>query len=112
MNGFTTHMTASQTGFPSIFDLNPSVITTDVPMAKLYYPAEINKIPIDNSKFGAIECIAESYSRYFKVSLRVTLTGYTDANNFRFESTPFVYGGVLRKLIFMMQNGIPNVISN
>ena len=46
------------------------------------------------------------------VFLYLKLTGYTDPNNYRFESNQFVYNNEYRKLLFIMENGIPNVISN
>lgn len=71
-----------------------------------------NNQNIDSSNFDLVKFVAESYSKQLGTSLVFRLTGYTDRNNYRFESSQFSFNGEWRRLVITMNRGILNVISD
>ena len=84
---------------------NPDVV--------LSYPQELNNfVDTEAIDFSIVKNILQPYAMYMNITIYLRLTGYTDNGNYRFESNQFIYNNVYRKILFIMKNGIPNVISN
>lgn len=114
MNAFTTNINSSASNIPSRISVcRPFNVELNKPIVELVYPEELNTL-LDSSilDFSIVRYMAEAYANYIGTSLHLRLTGYTDCNNYRFESNQFIYNNSYRKLLFIMENGIPNVISN
>ena len=79
-------------------------------VTKITYPECCQNI--DPSDFDIVRFVAESYSTQLGTSLVFRLTGYTDRNNYRFESSQFPFNGEWRRLVIAMNRGILNVISD
>lgn len=87
--------------------------TIEEPNVVLSYPQELlNFVNPETIDFSIVKDILRSYAMYMNITIRLRLTGYTDNGNYRFESNQFIYNNSYRKLLFIMENGIPNVISN
>jgi len=114
MNAFTTNINSSASNIPSrIYVCRPFSIEVNKPAVELVYPDELSSLVNTNElDFSIVRYMASAYSNYMGVSLYLRLTGYTDCNNYRFESNQFIYNNCYRKLLFVMENGIPNVISD
>lgn len=114
MNAFTTNINSSASNIPSRISVcRPFNVELNKPIVELSYPEELsNTMNPESVDFSIIKYMAEAYASYMNVSLHLHLTGFTDFNNYRFESNQFIYNNCYRKLLFVMENGIPNVISN
>lgn len=114
MNAFTTNINSSASNIPSrIYVCRPFNVELNKPIVELVYPDELSSLVNTNElDFSIVRYMASAYSNYMGVSLYLRLTGYTDCNNYRFESNQFIYNNCYRKLLFVMENGIPNVISD
>lgn len=114
MNAFTTNINSSASNTPSRISVcRPFNIELNKPIVELSYPDELSSLVNTNElDFSIVRYMASAYSNYMGVSLYLRLTGYTDCNNYRFESNQFIYNNCYRKLLFVMENGIPNVISD
>ena len=87
--------------------------TIEKPNVVLSYPQELlNFVNPETIDFSIVKDILRSYAMYMNITIRLRLTGYTDNGNYRFESNQFIYNNSYRKLLFIMENGIPNVIFN
>lgn len=87
--------------------------TVEEPNVVLSYPQELlNFVDPETIDFSIVKDILRSYAIYMNTTIRLRLTGYTDNGNYRFESNQFIYGNAYRKILFIMKNGIPNVISD
>lgn len=87
--------------------------TVEEPNVVLSYPQELlNFVDPETIDFSIVKDILRSYAMYMNTTIRLRLTGYTDNGNYRFESNQFIYGNAYRKILFIMKNGIPNVISD
>lgn len=87
--------------------------TIEEPNVVLSYPQELlNFVNPETIDFSIVKDILRSYAMYMNITIRLRLTGYTDNGNYRFESNQFIYGNAYRKILFIMKNGIPNVISD
>lgn len=114
MNAFTTNINSSTSNIPSRISVcRPFNVGLNEPTIWLSYPEELLKtVNPESIDFSIIKYMAKAYANYMKVRLYLHLTGFTDCNNYRFESNQFIYNNCYRKLLFVMENGIPNVISN
>lgn len=113
MNAFTTTINASLNTPSEVKSCKPFDVEINTYMSELEYPEELHSLITTNKlDFSVIQFMANSYANRMGVFLYLKLTGYTDPNNYRFESNQFVYNNEYRKLLFIMENGIPNVISN
>lgn len=87
--------------------------TIEKPNVVLSYPQELlNFVNPETIDFSIVKDILRPYAMYMNITIRLRLTGYTDNGNYRFESNQFIYGNAYRKILFIMKNGIPNVISD
>ena len=87
--------------------------TIEEPDVVLSYPQEfLNFMDPKSIDFSIVKNILRAYAMYMNITIHLHLTGYTDSGNYRFESNQFIYGNAYRKILFVMKNGIPNVISN
>lgn len=114
MNAFTTNIDLTTINTPSRISIcRPFNIELNKPIVELSYPDRLSSF-VDTSEldFSIIRYMAEAYANYIGMPLHLHLTGYTDYNNYRFESNQFIYNNCYRKLLFVMENGIPNVISD
>ena len=98
----TSNDTPSSTGF-----VHPIKVGTEI---RVTYPECCQNI--DPSDFDIVRVVAESYSKQLGTALAFKLTGYTDRNNYRFESSQFSFNGEWRRLVITMNRGILNVISD
>lgn len=87
--------------------------TIEEPNVVLSYPQELlNFVNPETIDFSIVKDILRPYAMYMNITIHLRLTGYTDNGNYRFESNQFIYGNAYRKILFIMKNGIPNVISD
>lgn len=87
--------------------------TIEEPDVVLSYPQEfLNFMDPKSIDFSIVKNILRAYAMYMNITIQLHLTGYTDNGNYRFESNQFIYNNAYRKILFIMRNGIPNVISN
>lgn len=87
--------------------------TIEEPDVVLSYPQEfLNFMDPKSIDFSIVKNILRAYAMYMNITIHLHLTGYTDSGNYRFESNQFIYNNAYRKILFIMRNGIPNVISN
>lgn len=114
MNAFTTNINSSASNIPSRISVcRPFNVELNKPIVELSYPKELlNTVNLESIDFSIVRYMAEAYANYIGTSLHLRLTGYTDCNNYRFESNQFIHSNSYRKLLFIMENGIPNVISD
>ena len=78
---------------------------------KLYYPSELDGYIFINT-LELIRYLAISYYKLLNAPLDVKLTGFDDNLNCRFEADFISNNGSKINLLFLLVNGIPNVISN
>ena len=107
MNAFANYVNTTTNNTTSTGYLSPFNVGIE---AKIIYPE--NDQNIDSTNFNLVRFVAESYSNQLGVSLVFRLTGYTDRNNYRFESSQFPFNGEWRRLVIAMNRGILNVISD
>ena len=107
MNAFANYVNTTTNNTTSTEYLSPFNVGVE---AKIIYLE--NDQNIDSTNFNLVRFVAESYSNQLGVSLVFRLTGYTDRNNYRFESSQFPFNGEWRRLVIAMNRGILNVISD
>ena len=98
----TSNDTPSSTGF-----VHPIKVGTEI---RVIYPENYQNLA--SSHFDLLKFVAECYSKQLGTPLVFRLTGYTDRNNYRFESSQFSFNGEWRRLVITMNRGILNVISD
>lgn len=77
----------------------------------LWVPSTLINI-IDINTLEIIKNLAISYHKLFKSPLVLKLTGFNDNLNCRFEARFLNSYGENVNILFLLVNGIPNVISN
>ena len=78
-----------------------------------YSPMFLNN-EIMRNKFTCIGNLLYIYFQQYNVQSQciLTLTGFTDINNFRLECNPILINGAIRNIIVAENNGMINIVTN
>ena len=81
-------------------------------VSSIYIPKDLDTDNDCLKVFGKVALLADSYAIQNGIELMMSLSGFTDINNFKFESKKFYWNGEAKRVYVIANDGLFNIITD
>lgn len=79
-------------------------------VSSIYIPKTLKTVDNELECFNRVIEIAETYASQHGIKLVMSLSGFTDANNFKFDSKKFYWNNKVKQIFIIMEDGMSNIV--